>query len=301
MTFDPPIQFAQVNGVRLAYFDVGSGLPIVALHGWPQHSYAWRRLAKYLASDFRIIALDLRGCGDSQLTEGGFDKKTLASDVAALCDYLGLEQIILFGHDWGAPIAYRFALDYMPRTKAIIISNGRMPLLRAHTNLMFTPQQVRERWYNNFFLVPDLPETMISRSLNEFLLHFFAHWSAGRLVYSGADLAEYVRVYSRPGGLRGGLGFYRTAVGKDVEDWQADAERTLEMPNLVLWGAQDPVLPPTYLDDLESVTVDLEVQVNQHIGHFPPEEAPDWCAYHIQEFIHRRFRPTELSSGENDS
>lgn len=296
MTFDPPVQFAQVNGVRLAYFDVGAGLPVLMLHGWPQHSYAWRRLAKCLAPDIRIVAPDMRGCGDSEITEDGFDKRTLASDVVALCDHLELERVILFGHDWGAPIAYRFALDNTPRVMAIIISNGRMPLLPAHTELMFTPEQVRERWYNNFFLIPNLPEEMISKSLREFLLHFFRHWSAGQLIHSEADIAEYVRVHSRSDGLRGGLNFYRTAVGKDIDDWQSDVGRTLAMPNLVLWGARDPVLPPVYLNGFESVTPDLEVKVHEDAGHFLPEEAPDWCAHHVRQFLRQRFGLVEPTS-----
>ncbi len=139
------------------------------VHGWPQLSFCWRKLAALLIPHYRVIALDLRGCGDSETVPGGFDKKTLAADIAALVHYLGLEAVVIAGHDWGGPIAYRFALDNHSTTLAVIILNGRMPLLARHAELMHAPQQVRERWYFNFNLVPELPEKVIGRSLQEFL------------------------------------------------------------------------------------------------------------------------------------
>lgn len=282
------IKTAPVGDAELAYFDVGQGLPVVCIHGWPQHGYCWRRLAGELVPRVRVIAPDLRGCGDSALAADGFDKKTLAADVAGLIRHLDVEGAVVVGHDWGAPIAYRMALDAPALLRALVIMNGRMPLLERHTNLMFTPQQVRERWYFNFNLVPELPETMIAASLDDFLRHILVHWSAGEEVHTEADIAEYRRVLGRPGGLTAGLGFYRTAVAQDVNDWREHAGAVIDIPNLVLWGARDPVLPPDFLDGLEAVTPDLEVHVHDGAGHFLQEQAPEWCGARLLDFLQRR-------------
>ena len=152
---------AVLNGVDYAYLTGGKGVPLVMLHGWPEHSHCWRKLASHLTDDYWVIAPDFRGCGDTEVTTGGFEKKTLASDIHALLDHLKIDRAVVVGHDWGAPVAYRVALDYPERVSALIIMNGRMPLLSSHTELMYTPQQVRERWYFFFNLVPDLPEIVI--------------------------------------------------------------------------------------------------------------------------------------------
>lgn len=278
---------ASINGVEISYFDEGSGLALVMLHGWPEHSHSWRKISASLEGSCRRIAIDFRGSGDSQITESGFDKKTLAADVKGLLNHLGIERAIVVAHDWGAPVAYRLAIDEPSRVSALVILNGRMPLLASHIDLMYTPQQVKERWYFFFNLVPGLPEIVIQRSMREYFSYLIDHWRGDNISHSREDIDELVRVNSRPDGLRAGLGFYRTAVGKDVTDWAALKDSVIVVPSLVLWGAKDPVLPPIYIKGLESVTPDLEVHINDSAGHFIQQEAAEWCADHIKRFISR--------------
>lgn len=280
---------ARLNGVDYAYLDGGKGPPLLMLHGWPEHSGSWRRIAPYLIEGYRVIAPDFRGCGDTEITRDGFDKKTLASDAKSLLDHLGLETAIVVGHDWGAPVAYRLVLDFPERASGLIILNGRLPLLPQHTDLMFTPQQVRERWYFFFNLVADLPEIMIGRAMTEFYSTMFAHWAGTTPSHDAVEIAEIVHCNSRPDGLKGGLGFYRTAVGKDVADWKEHIGAVIHIPSLILWGARDPVLPPIFIEGVASVTPDLEVHINDDSGHFIQSEQPEWCARHIRDFVRRRL------------
>lgn len=282
---DISMEMADCNGTRMAYFDMGKGIPLVMVHGWPQHSYSWRRLALRMADRFRIIALDLPGCGDSDIVSRGFDKKTLAGWIKSLVDHLALQHVVIVGHDWGGPIAYRFALDYPERTSKIIILNGRMPLLKNSQDLMYTPQQVRERWYFNLNMVPDLPEAMISGALEQYLSYVFYHWSGNRHVHDNIDLAEHVRVLGRQGGLMAGLGFYRTSCIPDIHDWEELSGKKIMVPHLVLWGALDPILPTEYLSGLETVSQKLQVRINQNAGHFLAEDCPDWVENEIQLFF----------------
>lgn len=287
---DTPLTRVRAGAVELACLDAGEGLPLVFVHGWPQHSWCWRRLGARLADRYRVIAPDLRGFGDSPIVDSGFDKKTLAGDVAALIDTLGASPCVLVGHDWGAPIAYRLALDFPDAVRALIILNGRMPLVASHTSLIYEPRLSAERWYFHFNRLPGLPETMIGAAMRPFFEFMLTHWSAGEQVFDDRDLDELVRVNARPGGLAAGLGLYRTALEADVEDWREHEGARIDVPNLVLWGTRDPVLTVDYLEGLDRVTPDLELHRHDAAGHFIQEQDPAWCARHMIDFIGRRVR-----------
>lgn len=280
---------ARVNGVELAYFDLGAGTPLILIHGWPNHSFSWRPVARLLASNYRVIGVDLRGCGDSEAVDTGFDKRTLAADVRALVDHLALGKVVVVGHDWGVTVSFRFAFDYPEVTTALIVSQGRLPLLASATELMYSPQQARERWYFNFNLVPDLPEIVIGRSLREYFTHLCRQFSAGRDVYSSRDIDELQRVLSRSNGLRAGLGFYRTSGNVDVKDWEQHKGKLLSIPVLALWGKADPVVPPEFLVGLETYVPDLEIRMHETAAHFLPEEEPLWFAENALDFLVHRL------------
>lgn len=102
----PQYHRAEVNGIRLFYRRAGDGPPVVLLHGFPETSYAWRKVLPLLAEHHTVIAPDLRGCGASDRPATGYDKRTVASDVRALVDLLGLGPINLVAHDVGMMVGY---------------------------------------------------------------------------------------------------------------------------------------------------------------------------------------------------
>lgn len=100
----------------------GSGPVIVCVHGWPEHSWSWRHQAKHFSErGYTVAAMDVRGYGDSAKPKeiGAYTLMRLASDVAAVADALSDEPVILFGHDWGAPITYTTALVYPEKIRAV--------------------------------------------------------------------------------------------------------------------------------------------------------------------------------------
>lgn len=284
---DVPLARVRAGDIELACLDAGDGPPLVCIHGWPQHSWCWRRLAARLVERYRVIAPDLRGFGDSPIAASGFDKKTLAGDVAALIETLDVSPCVVVGHDWGAPIAYRLALDFPKHVRALVIMNGRMPLVASHTSLIYEPRLSAERWYFHFNRLPDLPETLIGAAMRPFFDYMLTHWSAGERVFDDEDLDEIVRVNARPDGLKAGLGLYRTAMEADAAHWREHEGARIEVPNLVLWGTRDPVLTVDYLEGLEIITPDLEIHRNDAAGHFVQEQAPAWCAERMFDFLGR--------------
>jgi pimeloyl-ACP methyl ester carboxylesterase len=93
--------FIDAGRLRMHLTEAGEGKPIVMLHGWPQHWYVWRRVIPLLAPHARILCPDLRGFGWTDAPSGGYERETMAQDVLALLDELGLESVDLVGHDWG--------------------------------------------------------------------------------------------------------------------------------------------------------------------------------------------------------
>ena len=103
-------RFLDAAGLRMHLAEAGEGRPIVMLHGWPQHWYLWRRVMPLLAPQARLLCPDLRGFGWTDAPGRGYDRETMAEDVLALLDELGLDRVDLVGHDWGGWIGFLLAL-----------------------------------------------------------------------------------------------------------------------------------------------------------------------------------------------
>ena len=112
--------FVEARGHRFHVAEAGEGLPLVLLHGWPQHWWMWRFCMPTLATRFRLIVPDLRGLGWSDAPDGPYDKLTLAEDVLAVLDELGVGRFRLMGHDWGGYVSLLIAATARERVERMI-------------------------------------------------------------------------------------------------------------------------------------------------------------------------------------
>ena len=117
----------EVNGIRIHYRMAGSGEPLVLLHGFPETSNAWRKVMPTLAEHYTVIAPDLRGCGDSDRPDTGYDKRTVAEDVHELIHQLGLGPINLVSHDVGMMVGYAYASAYPSEVKRLVLMEAALP------------------------------------------------------------------------------------------------------------------------------------------------------------------------------
>jgi len=129
----PPVKHAQVNGVDMAYYEVGprEGVPVVFCHGFPELAFSWRhQLRAFEAAGRWAIAPDQRGYGlTSQPTEvTDYDMEHLTGDLVALLDHLGVEKAIFCGHDWGGLVVWQMPLMHPDRCAGVIGLNT--PFLR---------------------------------------------------------------------------------------------------------------------------------------------------------------------------
>ena len=114
-------KFVDINGIKIAYEIHGEGYPLIFLHGFAMYKEFWKWQVKLLSKEFRVITLDIRGCGKSDHPTETFSMEDLADDIRALLDYLNIEKIHLGGHSFGGMIAQHFALNYPNRLSKLIL------------------------------------------------------------------------------------------------------------------------------------------------------------------------------------
>ncbi|MEW2353558.1 alpha/beta hydrolase [Spirillospora sp. NPDC029432] len=273
---------AEVNGTRLYYRRAGEGPLVLLLHGWPQTGHCWHRLIEPLAAGHTVVAPDLRGYGSSDKPRTGHDKRTKAEDLHQLVAALGFDSAAVVGHDRGARVAHRWALDHPDDITRLMLLDV------VPTREMWRRMDHRlaaGSWHWLFHLQPDLPERLAGADVAGYLRHFFDAWSYRPLPED--DIAEYVRAFSAPGALRAGFDDYRASFPDDAEADDADAAagRKIAMPLRVLWGRA------SFLAGIDAVAVwrdyaeDVTGTVVEDCGHFLAEERPERMLAELREFL----------------
>ncbi|HAC35459.1 MAG TPA: alpha/beta hydrolase [Gammaproteobacteria bacterium] len=258
--------------VRLHYvtagYSPGVKEAVVLLHGWPQSWYEWRHLMPELATGGRtVVAVDLRGLGDSSKPAGGFDKKTLADDVAQLLHQLGLERVVVVGHDWGGAVAAALALQY----RQLIIRLVLLDIVIPGIPLPGIGDGLAGYWHMQFHQVADLPEALVQGREAVYISWFFNNFAFNPAAFNAADIAEYTRCASQPGALRCGFGYYR-CLQEDAQFFSSVAEQKLGIPVLALGGEQS--IGAGVKLCAEQFATNVEGGVVEQCGHWIPEERP---------------------------
>lgn len=278
-----PIQhrFADLTGVHMHYVEAGTadGYPLVLLHGWPETWHAWRKVIPLL-SQYRVIAPDLRGLGDSSRPASGYDKRTLAEDVSELLvDHLGVRDFFVVGHDMGGLVAYALAAARPDAASALVVLDVTVPQDLSELS------QDGKRWHHGFHRTLDLPEALIRGREEVYLTWFFQNFSYQQDAIAPADIREYLRTYTQAGALRAGLEYYRTIPG-DCDDIQKHlSAATLDSPVLALGGAEAWGRGEEPLHSLRKVARNVEGGALPKCGHFIPEEQPVVLAQRLTEFF----------------
>lgn len=274
---------AQVNGIRLHWVSAGHGPPVYLLHGFPEFWYAWRHQIPALAQRYQVIAPDLRGYGYSGKPADGYDKRTMAGDIAELARRLEHDRIAVVGHDRGARVALRLAKDHPDRLDRLAVLDN-VPIATVFERM--DARLAAGQWWLQFNQVPGLPEALIAGREEVWLRHIFAEWCYNPQALAPADLAEYVRVYRLPGAVTGACNDYR-AGPQDVAQDEADAGVTIDCPVLALWGAEFAWVAKAY--DVAAIWArlapDLRTVVVPECGHLPHEERPDEVNRHLLQFL----------------
>lgn len=285
----PPVpgvthRFITVRGVRLHVAEAGRGDPVLLLHSFPQHWYAWRHVVPLLAGQYRLICPDWRGFGWSEASRGGYDTRARVADLFALMDALGLDRVRLVGHDWGAHAAFRAALEAPGRVSHLLAVNGAHPWLRQRRLL----PQLWRFWFTAFWEYPRIGRLVLRHwpGLTRFLLR---SGSAEPAAWPRGDVEEFVAASRQAGSARAGEALHWQFVRHDIPAIVLRRYRSvrLTVPTVILAGAEDWMLPPRLLAGAERHADDLELRVVPGAGHFLPAERPAVVAQVARELFRR--------------
>ena len=258
---------AEVNGVELHYVIGGQGDPVVLVHGWPQTWREWEEVMPGLAENYTVIAVDLRGAGESSIEESGYDKRTLAADIHELVLALDLAPVHFVGHDIGGMVGYAFAHDYPESTRTYTFVDVPLPGIEP-----FWTQINLLAWHFGFFQQPEVPETLIEGQEEYFLREFLREQAAAPDALPESMFEHTLGAYSDMDRFSATLGYYR-AFPEDDEDNRTFAETPLALPVLAVGGEAS--AGPIIRGLANAVATDPEVAVIADAGHWISEVQPE--------------------------
>lgn len=258
--------FAKVNGIQLHYIELGKGPVVILLHGWPETSFSWRLTMGTLAKRYRVIAPDLRGLGLSERTQSGYDKKTIATDIKSLIEYLGEKQAVVIGHDMGGKAAYVMAHLYPKIISKLILVDCLIPGTENADALH------GGAWHYGFHMAANIPEMLTAGREKEYIRAQILAWLFQKNAISEDTINEYAKYYSTKRGMTAGFNYYRT-LKDDASLVKSFQNEKLLMPVLAISGRHGvgDKLPKA----LKTEAINLQNIIIENSGHFVAEEAPD--------------------------
>ncbi|MGV2288705.1 alpha/beta hydrolase [Trinickia sp. YCB016] len=261
-----------VNGVELHYLEAGAGngttgTPVILLHGYGETSHMWLPLIAKLARNHLVIAPDLPGAGASGIPAGGYDKKTMAQDIHALVQALGLRDVDVVGHDIGLMVAYAYAAQYPGETQRLALMDAFLPGVGNWQQYYYSGA----KWH--FVFYGDTPLKLVQGRERIYFEHFWNDFAANpEHSVSEADRELYTSVYAQPGRMRAGFEWFH-AFPQDIQDFQQFAKTPLQMPVLVLAGEK--AAGNFLIDQTRVAAVDVQGEVIEGAGHWLMSEAPE--------------------------
>jgi len=277
----------KIRGADYLVACAGSGPSVLLLHGFPQTHFCWRGVAPALSQRLSVLAPDLRGYGSTSAPAGGphgegFTKRELANDLVELMNALGFDQFAVVGHDRGARVAYRMALDHPTTVDRLVILNviptvEQFERMDARLSVGYWP------WFLLAQPAP-FPERLIAAEPEHFLRFIFDSWAAEPGAIESEAFGEYLRALHETT-IASMCADYRASFWLDQNDDDADrrAGRRIECPVLLITGEKE-----TQLADAETVwrawAGDLRATTLPG-GHFLPEEAAERLASALLDFL----------------
>jgi len=271
-------QMVSTPGGMLHVRVIGSGKPVLLLHGFPDSSLGFRELCEALAArGLRAIAPDLMGYGLSDKPPGlePYRSSAVLEDLVALARWASDGQIAVLGHDWGGMLSYCLASEHPEIVSKLIILNAPHP--ESYARALTRSFQLVRAWYILVFQLRGFAEWLVTR-------RSVFYWMLRRLTrkvhLDDARLEASRRELLRPGAAKAALSYYRAAFR-----WPIRLPKPISAPTLVLWGDADPALDPVLLTDLPAHVPDLTVHHIEGAGHFVHWDDPDRVVSEVATFL----------------
>ncbi|MFF3662796.1 alpha/beta fold hydrolase [Streptomyces olivochromogenes] len=278
-------RWVDAGGVRLHAVEGGqpNGPAVVLLAGFPQTSWAWRKVMPDLADRFHVIAIDLPGQGHSERPEGSYDTHTVAAYIHAAVNALGVSTYWLAAHDIGAWVAFSLALKYESQLRGVALLDAGIPGITLPDTIPTDPEVAWKTWHFAFHLVPDLPETLLAGREREYVGWFLKVKTLSPDTFDDAEIEQYAAAIAADGGLRASLAYYRDAAESARKNHEALEQQHLGVPVLGISSSHGSI--PDMAASLRPWADNATGVVVPDAGHFIPDEQPDAVAAALVRFI----------------
>ena len=283
-------EYATVQVGRTAYTPgvAGDGPPVLLLHGFPQTHYCWHLVAPALTGARTVVVCDLKGYGQTRAEPGGplgegYSNRERAAELVEVMARLGFERFAVAGHDRGARVAYRMALDHPETVERLAVLN----IVPTADQFERMAREAALEYYPWFLLAqpPPFAERLVSASAEYFLRHTLATWTATPGAISPEATERYLRAFT-PEAIARMCADYRAAfhIDRPMDAEDRDRGRTIGCPVLVHWGAAEGAMSDAPLGVWRRWADTVEGGPLRS-GHFIPEEAPDELAASLRRFL----------------
>ena len=232
---------------EIFFVEKGKGIPVVLLHGFPQTHSMWADVAPLFSDTYHVICPDLRGYGQSSKPEGyeNYTFRNMANDVISILKYLNVEKKAhIIGHDRGARVAYRLAIDHPELVSSVMfldIVPTQIVFAELSASLAFS-------YYHWFFLSQPypVPETMIGKDPDSFYNSCLQGWGATtKSSFSKNQIIEYRNSWRNEDCMRAMCDDYRAAYHIDQYDEANDSQSPIKVRFAAVWG-KDGIMAKTF-------------------------------------------------------
>jgi pimeloyl-ACP methyl ester carboxylesterase len=282
----------RANGIDFNVATAGTGPRLaLCLHGFPESSFSWRNQMPLLAQlGFRVWAPDLRGYGASSRPQDvkAYALENLEEDVAALIEAAGAKDVLLVGHDWGALIAWYYAMFGRLPISRLIIMNVPHPALAR--NGLRTLRQLKKSWYIFFFQLPWIPEWALARNAHEAIGRAFRGMAVDKSRFPDEVLRVYRDAAARPGALTAMLNYYRALIRGYRRTSRRGTPR-IDTPTLMIWGEVDAALGKELTFGTQEYVSNLTLRYLPNVSHWVQQEAPETVNAMIEAWLLGRAVP----------
>lgn len=276
-------RIVEANGLTFELAETGpanSRKFAIMLHGFPELNFSWRHQMPMLADKgWRVWAPNMRGYGASSKPDGvdAYRMDNLLADVGALIDAALAEnpadEVMLVAHDWGAVIAWSFAIRKIRPLSRLVIMN--VPHPKCAEREIKHWRQLKKSWYIFFFQIPWLPEKLLLANNARAVRRAFFDSAANKDQFPPADLEVYAKAAQRPGAVTAMLNYYRALMKYRNANGAANGTAMVDTPTLVIWGEEDIALDIHLLDGMEQWVPNLTLHRLPGISHWVQQDAPE--------------------------
>lgn len=311
-------RYVETNGIRMAVYEQGAGVPVVMCHGFPELAYSWRhQLPAIAAAGFRAIAPDQRGYGHTDRPQAieSYDIHHLTGDLVGMLDALKIDKAVVVGHDWGGVVAWSMPLLHPSRVAGVIGVNTPFMPRAPMDPIALMRMAYGEDMYIVFFQKPGVADALLAEDVGKTIRFFYRKSSMtpeefdkrpaeernlalvkalatdeglwpGDQVLRRNELEIYVDAFTRTG-FTGGVNWYRNF----TRNWQTteNVVQKIDVPCLMISAANDIVLRPSMTAGMENFIADLEKHVIADCGHWTQAEKPDELNRLMIDWLKRRF------------